>query len=112
MRCMLTVSMLTVLICGIAVAQEEGDLLSVGFEEDLAGFVTMDREGTLKVTHDEDAIFKGDGALEMAFMQRPMQKIPGEMDVPGSIVLPIETPLADLKGLSFAIATAFSTPSR
>ena len=98
------------LTLGYAFSQEEGVLFSAGFEKDVDGFATMDRDAKLTRTTDPELVYKGKGSLQLTFLQRPLKTEPGHEDLAGTIMFPIKDPQPALRGISFAVAASHSTP--
>jgi len=102
---------LTALLCALAsvYAQDDGVLVSMGFENGVENCITMDKDAKLTQTKDPDTVYAGTGALELSYLQRALNPTPGQEDLPGMIAIPFPEPKAQLKGVSFALAAAHST---
>lgn len=110
MKRVLNIALALTLACGFAVAQEEGVLLSLGFEEDTGGFATMDKQAQLAVTREEGVVYGGEGSLEMKYSQRPVKTDGEDLDLPGSLILPLAETQPQLAGVSFAVSSDSSVP--
>lgn len=96
------------LMATVAFAQQDA-LLSEDFESGVGEFVTLDDFATLGVTLEEGEAHGGRGALQLEYRQRTYGPAMGLGDLPGTLILPLSEPLANLEGLSFAIWSAEPT---
>jgi hypothetical protein len=96
--------------CTLVVGQEEGVLLSADFEEEIAPFITIDPEADLSISHEPDVAYKGEGCLELTYLQRAIDPPGAESGLPGTIALPLPQPQAELRGVSLALSCRLSAP--
>ncbi len=110
MRTVATVSLALALVCALGSAQETDALRALDFEEDLGGFISLDPEATLSVTHEAEAVYGGEGSLQFEYFLRALNPEEMARGLPGAVVLPLGEPVPELAGVSFALWTAVSTP--
>ncbi|MDI9586244.1 MAG: hypothetical protein QM473_18625 [Acidobacteriota bacterium] len=98
-----------VMVAWVAFAQDDGVLRKLDFERDLGGFASADPLAELCVTTTEGFAFKGEGALELWYLQRAITPGDEASGLPGSLILPTEGGLSGLKAVRFAATAEIST---
>ncbi len=110
MRHLVIAAVMTTWLCSFAWTQQDDTLLLLDFEQDTEGIVCPDSEATLGTTDDPDVVFDGRRSLRVDYPQAAVTPGGTGRGFPGALVVPLPDPFDDLRGVSFAIATALSTP--
>ena len=110
MRRLLTVAAVILMLCSLAVAQQDDTLLLLDFEQGTEGIVCADSEAVLGTIDDPEVVFAGERSLQVDYVQEAAAPGGTGRGFPGALVVPLVDQFEDLRGISFAIATALSTP--
>ncbi len=110
MRDLVSAAVMAFMLCSFAGAQEDDTLLLLDFEEDTAGVVSADAEALMCTIDDPEVVFAGERSLQVDYMQEAATPGGAGRGFPGALVVPLVDQFGDLRGVSFAIATALSTP--
>ncbi len=110
MRHILAVAVATVLVCVPVTAQEQDVLFLLDFEQDTEGVLSVDSEATVSTMDDPEVVYNGNRSLQVQYMQEAVAPGGGGRGFPGALIVPLPDPLEELGGVSFAVASALSTP--
>jgi len=99
----------TITLTATVAFAQQGVLFSEYFEDGVGDFVTLDQRAVMDVTREEGEPHGGRGALQLSYTQRTYGPSMQTEDMPGTLILPLSEPLANLEGLSFAIWSEKST---
>lgn len=107
MRGVLILIWIVVSVC-IASAQDDAVLRKLDFEKDLGGFASADPLAELCVNTREGFALKGEGALELWYLQRAIQPGDDANGLPGSLILTTQGGLPGLKAVRFGVTAEIS----
>jgi len=110
MRHLVTAAAVALMLCSFAGAQQDDTLLLLDFEQGTEGIMCADSEATLGTTDDPEVVFAGERSLQVDYLQEAVTAGGVGRGFPGALVVPLVDQFEDLRGISFAIATALSTP--